>query len=297
MTDFRLKTFCCVAQYLSYTKASHELCITQPAVSKHIQELEHQYKVRLFERLGNRIKLTPAGEVLLAQSLEILAEYSKLDFEMNLLRGEHSGSLNIGASSTISQYVLPPILAKFVSKFPEVHVNLLNGNSEFVESELMSHHIDLGLVEGNRRLPNLKYTHLMDDELVAIAASQSRYYKLEEMSLPEFCKVPLILRENGSGTLSVLESALGNEGIKIASINVMMQLGSSESIKLFLRNADVMSVLSFRCVSKELSEGIFRVVELPDLPMNREFDFVQLKGEDSGLSSLFMDFADHILKI
>ena len=236
MTDFRLKTFCCVAQYLSNTKASHELCITQPAVSKHIQELEHQYKVRLFERLGNRIKLTPAGEVLLAQSLEILAEYSKLDFEMNLLRGEHSGSLNIGASSTISQYVLPPILAKFVSKFPEVHVNLLNGNSEFVESELMSHHIDLGLVEGNRRLPNLKYTHLMDDELVAISSAKSKWAKIDEMTLDELRKVPLVLRENGSGTLSVLTTALEKHGIKFTDLNVLMQLGSSESIKLFLEN-------------------------------------------------------------
>src|SRR5574344_151753 len=108
MTDFRLKVFCCVAKHLSYTKAAQELRITQPAISKHIHELENQYKVRLFERMGNSISLTHEGEVLMKHCTDILDEYSKLDFVMNMLHGEHRGILKIGASTTIAQYVLPP---------------------------------------------------------------------------------------------------------------------------------------------------------------------------------------------
>lgn len=293
MSNFRLKVFCCVAKNLSYTKAAQELDITQPAITKHIHELETQYKVRLFERMGNKIILTHAGEVFLNHSIDILHEYSRLDFDMNILHGGHSGNLRIGASTTIAQYVLPTILAKFTSKFPDIKISLISGNSDDIEKELLNHHIDLGLIEGNKRLPNLKYTHFMDDELVAITSTKSRYAHLDEISKEELLTIPLVLRENGSGTLSVLNTALERIGLKISLLNVLMQLGSSESIKLFLENADVASVISFRCVTKELLSGTFKIIELPELEMKRDFCFMQLQGDEEGLPALFMQFAIH----
>ncbi len=293
MSNFRLKVFCCVAKNLSYTKAAQELDITQPAITKHIHELETQYKVRLFERMGNKIILTHAGEVFLNHSIDILHEYSRLDFDMNILHGGHSGNLRIGASTTIAQYVLPTILAKFTSKFPDIKISLISGNSDDIEKELLNHHIDLGLIEGNKRLPNLKYTHFMYDELVAITSTKSRYAHLDEISKEDLLTLPLVLRENGSGTLSVLNTALERIGLKISLLHVLMQLGSSESIKLFLENADAASVISFRCVTKELLSGIFKIIELPELEMKRDFCFMQLQGDEEGLPSLFMQFAIH----
>jgi LysR family transcriptional regulator, transcriptional activator of the cysJI operon len=293
MSNFRLRVFCCVAKNLSYTKAALELNITQPAITKHIHELEMQYKVRLFERMGNKITLTRAGKVFLNHSIDILHEYSRLDFDMNILHGDYNGTLRIGASTTIAQYVLPTILAKFTSKFPEIKISLASGNSDDIEKELLNHNIDLGLIEGNKRLPNLKYTHFMDDELVAITSTKSRYAHLDELSKEEFNTVPFVLRENGSGTLSVLNTALEKIGIKTSSLNVLMQLGSSESIKLFLENADAISVISFRCVTRELVNEILKIIELPELEMKREFCFMQLQGEAEGLPSLFMKFAMH----
>lgn|SRR5574344_1183807 len=294
MSDFRLQVFCCVAKNLSYTKAAEELHITQPAISRHIHELEAQYKVRIIERMGNNIILTHAGKVLLKHSVEILHEYAQLDFVMNLLHGSHSGSLRIGASTTIAQYVLPPILAQFVTKFPDVHVSLISGNSDEIESELTNHHIDLGLTEGDKRLPNLKYTHLMNDELVAVTSTKSVYAQKDELTLGELKQVPLVLRENGSGTLSVFYSALEQHDIKPTDLNILMQMGSSESIKLFLENADAISVISFRCVTRELVEGTFKIIELPEMEMKRELDFMQLQGDEEGLPSLLMQFAQHI---
>lgn len=293
MSNFRLKVFCCVAKNLSYTKAAQELDITQPAITKHIHELEAQYKVRLFERMGNKIILTHAGEVFLNHSIDILHQYSRLDFDMNILHGSYSGHLRIGASTTIAQYVLPKVLAKFTSKFPDIQLSLVSGNSDDIEKELLSHHIDLGLIEGNKRLPNLKYTHFMEDELVLITSTKSRYAHLDEISKEELSTIPLVLRENGSGTLSVLNTALEKIGLKISLLNVLMQLGSSESIKLFLENADVASVISFRCVTKELLSGTFKIIELPELEMKRDFCFMQLQGDEEDLSSLLMQFAIH----
>lgn len=294
MSDFRLNVFCSVAKTLSYTKAAQELHITQPAITKHVQELENQYKTRLIERMGNKIVLTHAGEVLLEHSIAILKEYAQLDFVMNMLHGDPKGTLRLGASTTIAQYVLPPVLALFKTKFPDVNISLISGNSDDIESELMDHHIDLGLIEGNKRLPNLKYTHLVDDELVAIASTQSKYAKYDEMTIDDLRRIPLVLRENGSGTLSVLTSALDRVGVKFTDLNIIiMQLGSSESIKLFLENADAVSIISFRCVTRELVSGTFKIIELPQLEMTRELCFMQLQGESEGLAHIFMQFVLH----
>ena len=92
MIDFRLKVFCSVAHNLSFTKASKELYVSQPAISKHIQELETEYSTRLFERMGTHITLTPDGELLLSHAEKILKQYNQLDFEMNLLTQRHIGA-------------------------------------------------------------------------------------------------------------------------------------------------------------------------------------------------------------
>jgi len=115
MFDFRLRVFYTVAKRLNFTKAAEELCITQPAVSKHIQEIESYYKVRLFERNGNKIHLTKAGGVLLHYCNQIFGLYGSLEFELNALTEIFKGKLRIGASTTIAQYVLPPLLADFTS--------------------------------------------------------------------------------------------------------------------------------------------------------------------------------------
>ena len=120
MIDTRLKVFCSVARNLSFTKASRELHISQPAISKHIHELENEYNIALFERLGTRIELTHAGELLLSHAEKIIDNYRSLNFEMNLLSEQHVGELRLGASTTIAQYVLPPFLASFAQKFRQI---------------------------------------------------------------------------------------------------------------------------------------------------------------------------------
>ena len=187
MGDFRLKVFASVAKNLSFTKASQELFISQPSVTKHIQELEAAYQTRLFERKGNSIILTEAGRVFWEYSKRILEGYSRLEYEMSLLRNVHSGELRLGASTTIAQYVLPPLLAHFAERFPQITLNLLSGNSAQIEKALTEHRIDLGLVEGNARQQNLKYTAFMSDELVAVVNTHSRWSKCDEIEPSELC--------------------------------------------------------------------------------------------------------------
>lgn len=293
MSDFRLKVFRSVAKNLSFTKASQELFVSQPAITKHIQELESTYQARLFDRQGSKISLTEAGKLLLEHCDRILEDYKQLEYEMHLLHNEYMGELRLGASTTIAQYVLPPLLASFIEKFPQVNLSLMNGNSREIEAALQEHRIDLGLVEGVYRLPNLKYVTFLKDELVAVIHAKSKLSLPEEITLEDLRNIPLVLRERGSGTLDLIERALGQCSIKLSSLHVLMYLGSTESIKLFLENTDCMGIVSIRSIYKELAAGVFRVVEIKGMTMHRDFCFVQQQGQEGGLPQAFMRFAEH----
>ncbi len=151
MFDFRLQVFHAVAKRLNFTKAAEELFITQPAVTKHIHEIENHFKVKLFERNGTKIKLTPAGETLLQYTGELFTVYRNLEFELNTFTQRHTGKLRIGASTTVAQYVLPPVLAAFHKKFKDIKVTLSIDNSEQVEQALQNKNIDLGIIEGQSK--------------------------------------------------------------------------------------------------------------------------------------------------
>lgn len=293
MSDFRLKVFQSVAKNLSFTKASQELFVSQPAITKHVQELETTYQTRLFDRQGSRICLTESGKLLLEHCERILEDYKRLEYEMHLLHNEYTGELKLGASTTIAQYVLPPLLGNFISKFPQVSLSLMNGNTRDIEIALQEHHIDLGLVEGVFRLPNLKYTNFLEDELVAVIRTGSSLSVEEEITPEELMKMPLVLRERGSGTLDVFERALQQHNIKLSSLQVLMYLGSTESIKLFLEHTDCLGIVSVRSITRELYSGKLRVVEIKGMPMNRDFSFAQPQGQESGLAQIFMQFAMH----
>lgn len=289
--DFRLKAFHSVATNLSFTKASKELYISQPAISKHIHELEVKYKTPLFDRSGNRIALTRAGELLLSHTQALLSAYRQMDFEMNLLTDNFSGELRLGASTTIAQYVLPPVLSSFIRKFPDIRVSLTNGNTRDIEQALRDGKITLGLVEGNTRQNIFHYVPFMKDELVVVTHTGSSFAGYDELTFEQLCSLPLVLRENGSGTLEVLESALAAHQVKLSQLNVLMQLGSTESIKLFLENSDTLGIVSVRAVTRELIAGRLKVLDITGFEAERTFSFVQLQGHTGGLEESFIRYA------
>ena len=294
--DFRLKVFHSVAKNLSFTKASRELFISQPAISKHIHELEVLYNTQLFERTGGRIRLTAGGELLLSHAQNILSAYRQMEFEMNLLTNNFTGELKIGASTTIAQYVLPPVLSSFVKKFPNIKVSLMNGNSREIEQALQNGNITLGFVEGNARQSSLHYRPFLKDELVAITSINSKYAAYDEIDVSQLQSFPLVLRESGSGTLDVFEAALAEHNIKLSSLNVLMQLGSTECIKLFLESSDALGVVSVRAVSRELMAGRLKIIDVEGLKAERMFSIVLPQGAHGGLEESFIRFAENAVE-
>lgn len=286
--DFRLKVFYTVANRLSFTKAATELFITQPAVSKHIQELEEQYKIKLFDRNGSKISLTKAGELLLKHTKNIFEIYREIDFDLSTLINQQQGTLRLGASTTISQYIIPPLLARFHQKMKDIKVNLLNGNTEQIESALLNKEIEIGIVEGQSKNQSIKYTKFLKDELVLVCNSKNPLVNKEEITKEDLTNMRFLMREQGSGTLEVIEYALKPFEIKLSQLTVEMQLGSTESIKSYLMNSNCVAFISIHAINKELKNNELTVIDVKNLMIERFFYIITLQGKTDSLSELFI---------
>lgn len=291
MDDFRLKVFVAAARTLSFTRAAAQLCISQPAVSKHIRELESRYNVPLFTRRGSRLELTDAGATLLVAAERLADDYRRLEYEMGLCTSRVEGELRLGASTTVAQYVLPSVLAHFTARFPGVRVSLLSDNSGRVEEALLHGAIDLGVVESVSRRQGLHYSLFRPDELVLVARPGGRYARVESVSAPQLCDIPLVLRESGSGTLEVVAAALAAQGIRLSQLNVALRLGTTEGIKAFVCHSDAMAIVSVTSVVGELRNGALRIVDFDGLSITRDFSFVCATAEPARLAGQFIDFA------
>jgi DNA-binding transcriptional LysR family regulator len=291
--DFRLQVFHTVARRLNFTKAAKELFITQPAVTKHIHELEQQFKVKLFERNGTHIRLAPAGKRLLEHTETLFAVYRNLEFDMSTLTQGHSGRLILGGSMTTAPYIIPPILADFHRRYAEVEVSLMSGNTQQIEQALEAKEIDLGVVEGYSRNSAIRYTEFMKDEIVLVSNPAHPLARRQSIRPEELTKIPLLLREPGSGSLEVLANALKGVGLRLSQLKKEMQLNSTEMIKSYLLHAPCMAFVSVYAVKKELQNNEFVVVEVKGLSVGRNFYFARLQGEMQALPELFMRFALH----
>lgn len=288
--DYRDQVFIAVAEHLSFSKAANRLFISQPAVTKHIRELESKLNVALFDRKGNKIYLTEAGKITYRYLKEIQQDYEELTFELGKLNALHKGRLTIGASSTISQYVIPAAVSAFYNCYSEIDVNLISGNSFEMEQKLLNNEVDIALVENASSMSNVKYADFLDDEIVAISGIRNNGFNSDVLTIDELEKAPLVLREQGSGTLEVIEKTLKNHNININQLNVVIHLGSTEAIKNFLDNFDGIALVSEKAIRKELLFKTLRKVQVRKFSVKRKFRVATLHGRELELSRLFTDF-------
>ena len=288
--DFRLQVFRTVAQELSFTKASKLLFISQPAVTKHVNELEKSFGRALFNRHGNSISLTPEGMVCYEYATKIIHLYEKLESEFADLNGNLPTRINLAASTTIAQYILPSLLAKFKGIHPETAVTLINQNSEKIESLVLEKRAHLGMVEGDSNNPLLHYEPFIKDEIVLTTGLENPILRSAAFSMHDLYSLPMVLREKGSGTRAILENVLHQKGIDINKFNVQMELGSTESIKNYLLNSSSFAFLSVHAITKELKNRTLAIVDVLDFEILRTFQFVGLHGDYDATSEWLKNF-------
>ncbi|WP_223818033.1 MULTISPECIES: LysR substrate-binding domain-containing protein [Mucilaginibacter] len=288
--DFRLKVFYTVAQRLSFTKAASELFITQPAVTKHIKELEQQLSVQLFKRNGNNIALTTAGKILEKYAEKIFQTYTELETELAQLNNLEAGTLHIGASTTVAQTILPKLLAMFKKTYPKVTFNFIQANTDQISQLVLAEKIDIAIVEGAAHSPQLSYTDFIKDEIVLVTSANNKLSKKAEISPKQLPAIPLVLREAGSGTLDVIFNALAAIQINPKDLNIEIQLESSIAIKQYLLYSETATFLSIQSVVSELKYNELSIIDVKGLEIFRTFQFIQLHGKHSKLIELFKRF-------
>jgi len=288
--DYRDNVFLAVAENLSFSKAAEELFISQPAVTNHIKELESKLNVTLFERKGNKIYLTEAGKIAYNHLKPIRQLYRELEFDLERLNDTFKGTLRIGASSTISQYLIPRVVAAFYKRYPKIELYLLNGNSFEMEQKLLENEIDLALVENEASQTNIKYLPFLDDEIVAVTGSNSVYAKRKLISAADFQELPIVLREKGSGTLQVIQNALAKQNIILDKLNIVIHLGSTEAIKNFLPDFDGIALVSEKSIEKELRLKEIVKISIKNISLTRKFRVALRHGNQTSTAKLFIDF-------
>ncbi len=276
MADRRLQVFYTVARLLSFTKAAEELHMTQPAVTFQVRQLEEYFNTRLFDRTHNRISLTEAGQKVYEYAGGIFELYNEMENVVKEMTGNIGGSITIGASTTIAEYMLPSLLGDFRKKYDEVVIHLKVSNTEGIVTMVENNVIDLGVVEAPVSNKNLVVETCRRDKLVGIVPVNHPLARKKTVALKEIMKYPFICREEGSGTREVIEDYVCradecSDGLKIA-----MELGSPEAVKGAVEAGMGISIVSEATIEKELKLGTLAKVEL-DPPMERPFSFVHQK--------------------
>ncbi len=276
MSDRRLQVFYSVARHLSFTKAAEALHMTQPAVTFQVRQLEEQFNTRLFDRTHNRINLTEAGDRVHHYAKQIFELYSRMEGEVRELTGEVSGVVILGASTTIAEYMLPSLLGAFKRKFPDVVIRLRVSNTDGIVTMVEENEIDLGVVEAPVSNKSLVVEICRVDTLVAVLPPEHELAGRASLPVADVLKYPFITREEGSGTREVTFDYLRGAGLEPANLNVVMELGSPESIKGAIEADMGISILSRSTIGKELQLRTLACVEL-DPPLERPFSFVHQK--------------------
>ena len=282
MLSLQHQVFLEVARVLSFTKASQTFFLSQSAISKHVKSLESFYKTGLFERHGTSISLTPAGQLLYGKLLEATQLQHELQQAMHHLNERFlpPTTLAIGASTTISLYVLPPVLSAYLRQYPSIQISALNRNSTNIQKALLDHDIDVGIVESLTRVNTLTYSPFMTDEVLAVCSANSPL-RTRTLTVADLPLIPLALRENGSGTLAAVEEALNSQGIRQSQLQIRIRLGGTEALKNFVLADTCLSFLPRLAIQHELATGTLVEVPVSGLTIRREFHFIQRKGSEN----------------
>ncbi len=277
MEDHKLRVFCAVAETKSFSKASELIHLTQPAVSLQIQAMEELYETRLFDRSGNTITLTPAGEILYKRAKESLVLYAEAERKISEITGAIKGSLSIGASSTIGNYLLPQIITAFKKKVPQVNVSLVVNNTKTITEKLNAGEIDIALVEGDVSKQRFSVETLISDEMVVIMSPAHPWAERRNIPAIELTKEPLVLREEGSGTRQVILKHLEDHGIKQDQLRIALIMGSTEAVKGAVEEGVGVSILSGWAARKALRHGLLKATTFKDLKFHRNFSIISPK--------------------
>lgn len=271
-----MQTFVTVADHKSFTKASQILNLSQPTVSFHIKNLETYFNSTLIKRSPKHFQITQTGEMVYDRARQILGLIEKTKGEVNEFQHQLRGTLSIGASYTVGEYILPALLKKFDHKYTSVDLKVTIGNTEQINSGVQLHDLDVGLVEGKVHHKGLVSTPFLEDEMVVIVPADHPIRKSPHITFQELQDQVWIMREEGSGTRSLMESMIAAYNIRPKKT---IMIGSNHGVVQCVKESLGLSFLSKTVVKHTGAEGL--IMNLPYIkPFSRYFSTVTPANEE-----------------
>ncbi|MFK5925496.1 MAG: LysR substrate-binding domain-containing protein [Desulfuromusa sp.] len=271
----KLEIFTAVAISGSVTKTADKLRLSQSAISMALADLENSYDEPLFIRQGRKLRLNDRGRLILPSAQKILKQSVAIDQLLTDSASEPIGQLQIGASTTIGNYLLPLLMAQFSKAYPKASIAMQVGNSETISTLLDQGELDLALIEGPCHLGQLEQYHWKEDQLVVIAGQKHPWITAKSVERKDLINADWIIREVGSGTREVFEQALG---IKLSQLQSVVELGHTEAIKKAVEAGLGISCLSRLAVQRELEHGWLVEIMTP-LQLQRPLTLLLRKNE------------------
>jgi len=267
----QLRTFLAVLEHKSFVRAGQALHVGQSTVSFHVKALEQRLGATLLERGRGNVAPTAAGRILQPYAERIVSLVDEATLRLRAGENGEVGRLVLAASTVPGEYLLPAILAELRRRHPRIRVEASVSDSEKAASAVLAKEADLALVGSKPRDRRLESSLFASDEIVLVGPAPNPFAPDGKLSLKELRDVPLILREQGSGTREAIARILPHLGERDSALRV----GSSEAAKRCVQHGLGLAFLSRQAVSTELAAGRFQVVELPGTPVRRTFYVVR----------------------
>lgn len=274
MNLYHLRVFQTVAKHEHITHASEELILSQPAVTKIIQSLEHDTGLELIERHGRRIVLTHAGHVLHSYARRMFALEREMEEELAVLRDVETGEIKLAANTTTGVYLLPPIVSRYRNLYPQVTLYITILNSHEIIEQTLNWTLDFGLVEGDPATlpPGLHVEVFAQDELVLVVSPDHRWSKVDELNPEALREGELLLREQGSGIREVIEHALIMHSVQVRPL---FTLPDNEAIKQMVISGVGAAIVSALAVQRELVSGDLVRIRIAGVDLRPQLSLVR----------------------
>ncbi|MBB6175671.1 DNA-binding transcriptional LysR family regulator [Anoxybacillus tengchongensis] len=266
-----LKTFITLVEVKNFTKTADILHLSQPSVSLHIKNLEKEFQTKLFIRSPKKLQMTPTGELLYDRAKKMIALYEQTKQDILQHHDCVKGTLKIGASFTIGEYVLPSFLFALQNDYPDLHLEVIIGNTKEIVELVRTYQTDIGLIEGQTNEKELTVYPFMQDELVIVAPNDHPLVCQQAVSINDLQNQIWITRELGSGTREYFHHFIRSNGIKVKSL---MIISSNQGIKETLMRGNGLAFLSRHVIERELKQGHLSIVCLNHPPFYRTFSYL-----------------------
>ena len=272
----QLEMFLAVAEEGGFTRAGERLHVSQSAISRQIGLLERELGGPLFHREGRRVSLTHPGEILVGSVYNLFREMQQLVEQLADVHELRRGRLRLAGGMSVCMYVLPRLLKKYRTRYPDVDVRVSTGSSEVIIRKLRAHEIDLALLTLPVIAKDLEVVPVLKEEMVVVTAPRHPLARKRVVDAREIGRFPLILYESGSRTRETIENFLREENV---SADVAMETENAEIIKAMVGSGIGITVLSHAAVAADLRHKRLAIARIRGRKLYRETGWVYLKSE------------------